>query len=400
MRVALIADFLEERWPSMDLVAEMLALHLPRAASASRPVEVRLIRPAMKLRFGADPSGLPTGRFRQTTWMLDRLLNRFIDYPRFLRGHGDAFDLFHLADHSYSQLVHDLPAGRTVVTCHDLDTFRCLGDPAERRSAAFRAMTRRILSGLQKAAHVVCVSEATRNELLERNWLPEVRVSVVRSGLRPNFDQPPEPAAVKRLAARLEDHRPGGATVDLLHVGSTIPRKRLDVLLEVFARIKRDVEPGARLLRVGGEFTPGQQRQVERLGLAESICVLPFLTPAELAAAYSRAALLLFPSEAEGFGLPVIEALAGGTPVIASDLPVLHEVGGNAAEYVPVADVAAWTERTRDLLAERKDDPARWLIRQEAARRQASKFSWAETSAQVLKIYDDVLAQAPPVGRK
>ena len=59
----------------------------------------------------------------------DRLLNRFVNYPRYLRQHASEFDVFHIVDHSYAQLVHELPAARTVVTCHDLDTFRCLLDP-------------------------------------------------------------------------------------------------------------------------------------------------------------------------------------------------------------------------------------------------------------------------------
>jgi len=75
----------------------------------------------------------------------DRLLNRFWDYPRWLRPRVRDFDLFHLVDQSYSQLVHELPAHRTVVTCHDLDTFRSVFEPdKEPRSMVFRAMSRRI----------------------------------------------------------------------------------------------------------------------------------------------------------------------------------------------------------------------------------------------------------------
>ena len=93
---------------------------------------------------------------------------------------------------------------------------------------------------------------------------------------------------------------------------------------------------------------------------------LPFFSPREsadratLAAVYRRAALALQPSEAEGFGLPVAEAMACGTPVLASDLPVLREVGGEAAVYRPVADVPAWSEAALNLLAERQAQHATW----------------------------------------
>src|SRR5262249_58441189 len=95
----------------------------------------------------------------------DRLLNRFWDYPRLLGrlARRGGFDLFHLVDHSYAQLVLALPPGRVVVTCHDLDAFRCLLEPGrEPRPAWFRAMARRTLGGLRRAAFIACDSEATR----------------------------------------------------------------------------------------------------------------------------------------------------------------------------------------------------------------------------------------------
>ena len=365
----------------MDLMADMLVAHL--MAAAAPEIFVELVRPRLHQRFSRKQAG--------PLWNMDRLANRFFDYPRFLRAQRTAFDLFHLVDHSYGQLVHELPAGRTVVTCHDLDTFRCLWEPNHAgRGRLFVAMTRRILSGMQKAAHVCCDSEATRDELLERRLMPAERVSVVRLGLRPALTEPLTPEAEQTVDAFLT----GGMcnAVDMLHVGSTIPRKRIDVLLEVFARL-RQREPRARLLRVGGAFTAEQHIQVKRLGLPpESICVLPFLSPAELAAIYRRSTLVLLPSDAEGFGLPVIEALACGTPVLASDLSVLREVGGSAAVYAPVADVGGWVDCTNKLLIERREAPTLWEARQEQGRRQAAKFSWNETAQQMVEIYRRVFA--------
>ena len=382
MRVALLADFLEEGWPSMDLVADMLALHL--SATAAPEIEVQRVRPALRQRFSRKRAG--------ALWSVDRLTNRFFDYPRFLRGQRTAFDLFHLTDHSYGQLVHELPSGRAVVTCHDLDTFRCLWEPNHAgRGRLFVAMTRRILSGMQKAAHVCSDSEATRDELLERRLMPAERVSVVRLGLRPALTEPLTPEAEQTADTLLKEET--GNTVDVLHVGSTIARKRIDVLLEVFARLRQS-EPQLRLLRVGGVFTAEQQAQVRRLGLESAIRVLPFLSEKELAAVYHRAVLVLLPSEAEGFGLPVIEALACGAPVLASDLPVLREVGGTAAEYAPTANVDSWVDRTMELLEERQDAPALWESRKERGRRQAAKFSWTETAKQTVEIYRRVLTGA------
>ena len=129
--------------------------------------------------------------------------------------------------------------------------------------------------------------------------------------------------------------------IEILHVGSVIKRKRIDTLLEVFALVVKEF-PQARLIRVGGQFTAEQIKMVEKLGINRSIKVLPFIDREVLAAVYRRAALVLQTSESEGFGLPVVEAMACGAPVIASDLAVLREVGGEAARFCPVGDVEAW----------------------------------------------------------
>ena len=104
-------------------------------------------------------SGAP-GRFGslgrgRTGFNIDRVLNRLWDYPQHVGAINDSTDVFHVIDHSYSQLVHRLPPGRTVVTCHDLDTFRSVLRPAdERRPWLFSAMTRHALAGLRRATRV------------------------------------------------------------------------------------------------------------------------------------------------------------------------------------------------------------------------------------------------------
>ena len=116
-RLAILCDIAEENWPSMDLVGEMLFEHLQRDHADS--FAALRLSPPMRRRFTRIRSN---GHF----FNADRLLNRFWDYRRSLRPQIEGFDLFHLVDHSYSQLLHHLPPDRTIITCHDLDTFRCL----------------------------------------------------------------------------------------------------------------------------------------------------------------------------------------------------------------------------------------------------------------------------------
>jgi len=141
---------------------------------------------------------------------------------------------------------------------------------------------------------------------------------------------------------------------------------------------------------VGGPFTPAQKANVDYPGLRESIRILYSLTSFELASVYRRAALTLLPSESEGFGFPIIESLACGTPVVASDLASTREAGGPETEYCPVADVSAWVDTIVRMLHERAEEPAGWSARRVAGLKWSVKFSWDEYARQVAAVYNDL----------
>src|SRR5204863_9269984 len=115
-------------------------------------------------------------------------------------------------------------------------------------------------------------------------------------------------------------------------VGAAVARKRLDVLLRAFAGV-RGVVPAARLVHAGQGLSSEHIALTRSLGLSDHVTVLSSLDDRLLAALYRRAAVVALPSDREGFGLPVIEALRSGTAVVATDLAVLREVGGQAARY-------------------------------------------------------------------
>ena len=335
-RLAVLPDFPEEGWPSMDLCADMLLHELTTTSALTAKMSMPVVLPSL--------GRLPWLGRSSRICTVDRLLNRFHDYPRHLRGLAGNYDLFHLCDHSYAQLVHVLPPGRVGVLCHDLDTFRCLLDPqSEPRSPLFRRMARRVLSGLQKAAIVFYTTDAVRRQLESFRLVDPSCLVQAPLGVSPEFtpDKGPEDDL---LSPELRE-RPY-----LLHVGSCIPRKRIDVLLDVFAEVRK-VAAGLRLIQVGGTWTGEQTQQLNRLGLANAVTQLRGVSRATLAAYYRHARLVLLPSEAEGFGLPVIEALACGAMIVASDIAALREVGGDAVCYCPVADTGRWTETLGRLLS-------------------------------------------------
>jgi glycosyltransferase involved in cell wall biosynthesis len=378
-RVGIVYDYAAENWPSMDLVGDLLVDGLRRHAPRYAPEP---IRPGMPRPFGRWLGGRGHNA--------DRLVARHLAYPRSLR-RAARMDLYHVVDHSYAQLVHALPASRTIVTCHDLDAFRSLLQPErDPRPLWFRAMMKRVLGGLQCAAHVVCDSEVVRAELLEHGVVPGERVSTVPLAAHPDFRADPDPTADAHAATLLGAAPPDA--VDLLHVGSTAPRKRIELLLRAAAPVLA-ASPRARLVRVGGPLEPAHRELAEELGIARRIVEVPSVSRPLLAALYRRAALVVSTSEREGFGLPLVEAMACRAPVLASGLPVYREVGGPAVRYVDGDDPAAWSGALSGMLASLVDEGERSAARAASLDR-ARLYGLDRFAAGIAAVYDRVLGEA------
>ncbi len=355
LKLGIFSDYAEEGWPSMDLTAELL--HDALARGAVPGLASHFVRPAFRARlsrvFGAG----------KWMWNGDRLLNRMWDYPRLVAARAPDLDLYHVADHSYAHLVHSLPPHRTGVYCHDIDLFRSLARP-ELRPAWFRRMARYVADGMAKASVVFHSTMAVRAEIVRDGLCDPARLVHAPYGIAPEF------VPQSKISDRMPFVPVPPQTRFLLHVSSCIPRKRVDVLLDLFAELRR-ADPELRLVQIGGEWSAQQRAQIEWHRMGGAIQQHRGLSRAQIADLYQRAQLVLLPSEAEGFGLPVLEALACGTTVVASDLPVLREVGGEATIYLPAGDVASWAAAVARLLQAPASAP------NAAARAaQAAKFSW------------------------
>lgn len=365
-RIAVIADSPDENWPSMDLVAEMLVREW-RGELASEVDAERLEwdLPHVTRRMTSD----------RRAFTIDRVLGRFVRYPAHAAMARRGFDFFHVADHTYAHVVHALPRARTGVYCHDMDAFRCLLEPErEPRGAAFRAMTQTVLAGMRRASFVFH-STREMGRRLERVVAKE-RLVYAPYGLSDDYraELDPNDGADAVLA-------PLGGAPFVLHVGSAIARKRLDVLFDVFAKLHAKM-PALRLVQQGGALTEDHRTQLRRLGIEHLLLQPPKLERRTLAGLYRRAAVVIFPSEAEGFGLPVLEALACGAPVVASDIPTTREAGGGVTPYVRVADVDGFVEVATRLLASRSDVGAR-----ERRVAHARTFSWRRHAETILSAY-------------
>lgn len=271
-----------------------------------------------------------------------------------------------------------------VITVHDLGFLRF----PETLDAAARRYYGQTERAVRSAEAIVVPSVATASDLRTRFGVPDEKIAVIPHGVADLF-QPAEPAVVERLRARL-----GLAGPYLLFVGTIEPRKGLDTLLRAFARLAPRAA-GANALSLVLAGRRGWLDQpifdlVERLGLGEQVRFLDALADAELPALYTGAEALVLPSRYEGFGLPVLEAMACGAPVVCSTAGALPEVAGDAALLVEPEDdagLAATLERLRADAGLRADLRARGLAR-------AAGFRWEESARRHLEVYRRVVGRA------
>jgi glycosyltransferase involved in cell wall biosynthesis len=264
---------------------------------------------------------------------------------------------------------------RRVVTIHDL-TFLLLPEryPPTRR-LYFQVVTR--LSA-RVADAIIVPSEAVRGDVLRLVRVPPERLFVIPEAAGPAF-HPQDAVAIEAVRRRYGLEGPF-----LLSVGSLEPGKNRGRLLQAFARLQARglkqtlVVAGQRAWRYEGEAPLAR-----RLGLADSVRFLGHVPQADLPALYSAADVFVFPSLYEGFGLPALEALACGTPVVASNVSALPEVVGDAALQVSPLDVEALVDAMERLL---RDDRLRADLRERGLQR-AGQFSWEKAARQTVEVY-------------
>jgi glycosyltransferase involved in cell wall biosynthesis len=270
---------------------------------------------------------------------------------------------------------------KTVFTLHDL-IFRFYPEMHKPLNRWF--LTLMMPRFLQAADAVVAVSECTKRDAVQTYGLDEAKIRVIYEGVNPRFRRSPPDviSAVRRkydLPARF-----------ILSVGTIEPRKNLTSLLEAY-RALRDGGSEFKLVIVGkkGWLYEGFFRKLYELGLEQEVIFPGFVPDEDLPAVYSAAGLFVFPSLYEGFGLPVLEALACGVPVISSNTSSLPEVTGEAALLVDPKSVEALTRAMRDVLDNKE---LRDELRAKGPR-QAAKFTWEATARSTWGVYRDVLSR-------
>ncbi len=265
---------------------------------------------------------------------------------------------------------------RTIVTIHDIsfEFFPEYFHPRER--ARMKLLIP--LSG-RRAAHVLTISEYSRRQLIETYGLREDRVDVTYLGVSPAFRPLSDEEAIA-ATRRFDLSQPY-----ILGVGNVQPRKNLVRLIRAFARLRRGKSIPHQLVLDGQmAWKAGQLlEEIDTLGIRDAVKITGYVSEQELVGLYNRAALFVYPSLYEGFGLPIVEAMACGTPVITSSVTSMPEVAGDAALLVdPLSEdeIAAAMLQAID-----RPELAASLRRQGLAR--SKQFNWRTVAEQTAKIY-------------
>ena len=310
-------------------------------------------------------------------------------------------DVFHGPAH----LVWRVRRTPTVVTIHDLQYRRRLPIPRAEWRAILRAQAgpgrhlvaafdvqERFFEGLarhtedtvRRATRIIAVSESTRADLIRLLGVPGEKIRVIHHGLDPYFVPVEDPGALRRLRQRY-----GLPGPFFLFVGGINPHKNLGTLLQAH-RLLRTAGGSRPLLALAGHpdwFAPVLERQVADLGLQGVVRLLGFVPGEDLPALYSAATLCVVPSGLEGFGLPALEAMACGTPVVAARSGALPEVLGDAGVFADPESPADFAEACRRVLT---DPGLRGRLRQGGMRR-AKEFSWERAARQTLAVYREAV---------
>ncbi len=330
----------------------------PGAGLASPRVRLRRIR--------AVP-----GRLMQAWW-------RRFRQPSFDLFSGPA-DVFHFPNF----VLRPVRRGRCVITVHDVGFLR-FPRTVEPRNLQF--LTRYLPDSIRRADRVITVSEFCRSEILHFFDLPPERVAVTPLGVTPNYFRLPSIERMERL--RFTYKLPPRF---ILSVATLEPRKNHVTLLRAFARLlSLTRDPTLQCVLAGGNgwLYDDIYREVRALKIGDRVRFLGYVPDRDLPGLYRAAALFAFPSLYEGFGLPPLEAMASGTPVVVAAAGSLPEVCGDAALRADPGDPDALASRMADILSK----PALRETLVERGRERARAFDWRRTAKLTLRVYREAAA--------
>ena len=325
----------------------------------------------------SDIQGKPSARFARLplTERAWAILWHRLRLPLWVELFSGRLDIFHSPDFA----LPPVRRARTVLTVHDLSFMRV----PECSQPSLRAYLLRVVpSSVRRADMVLADSDSTRNDVIELLGVSPDRVRVIYPGVDDSFRRVQDTAVLAHVRQR---YRLPERFV--LSVGTLQPRKNLTRLIEAYAQARLDTN--VKLVIAGGTgwLYEGIFRRVEELRLQSEVYFPGYVAEEDLPALYTLAELFLFPSLYEGFGLPPLEAMACGTPVVTSNVSSLPEVMGDAGLMVDPRDVEALASAMGRVLGE---SSLRCTMVQRGLS-QAQRFTWPRTAEELLRLYHEVV---------
>ena len=289
-------------------------------------------------------------------------------------------DLFHAPHY----VVSPFTTCRFVVTIHDCIHLRFPQYLPSRGALTYA----RVMMGMaaRRSQRVLTVSQASKDDILHYLRVPAAKVEVVYNALDTRLAGEPTADEVAHVRERFQLTAPF-----VLYTGNIKPHKNVDRLIEAFSQLRSQGFTDTKLLIIGDEISkyPNLRRLVHRHQLHQHVRFLGFVPDATLAVLYRLAAVFVFPSLYEGFGLPPLEAMAAGAPVITSNTSSLPEVVGDAALLIDPMNAGAIAEAMARVLT---DAPLRNdLIRR--GRERVNAFSWERSVARIRQVYGELVRQ-------
>lgn len=270
--------------------------------------------------------------------------------------------------------------GKIVVTVHDIISILY---PKNMPFASRTFFSRWMPFSYRKADKIIADSEHTKKDIIKLLKIPDEKIRVIYLAANDDFRPIKDRKKIDDVCEKY-----GICDNFLLHVGTIEPRKNLEFLVRAYARARKDGLKKYKLVITGkkGWYYEGLFRLIQEFDLEKEVVFTGYVAEEDMPAIYNAASLLVFPSKYEGFGLPPLEAMACGAPVISSDSSSLPEVIGEAGMLLPISNEKAWASAINKVIF---SPSLREKMRRDGLDR-AKKFSWRKCAKETIKIYEEV----------
>jgi len=309
---------------------------------------------------------------------IDRAAKRFFLFPCRIKRKIKKDNITHLTSEDFAYLLNFIKFKKVIVTCHDLIPWVY----EKNRHSLFLKLN---IRGLKKADRIITVSKFSKEDIIKHLGYPGDKIDVITDALDHNHYYP------KRNKKILGKYDISEGKKIILYVGSEQKRQNIPFLIKSFSELKKRM-PNLKLVKVGNPQQPGGRENIlkliKKLGIEKEVIFTGFVGEKELAEWYNAADLFVYPCLYAGFGLPPLEAMACGTPVITSNSTSLPEVVGNAGIMINPRNINELTESMYKVLTDkdlRKNMAEKGLER-------AKIFDWGKSAEQTLLFYKKIAA--------